>query len=210
MSKQLVIIPNFHGFYDSAHSQIIEGALESLCYDRETDEANQELAENIWEYANYPAIHNAYAKEYVENFCAGYDVNLVFNSLSSPKEYNFTNDRIYCHISQREVRRLFKIVKTYGLDIFNRVCSDTFKSRDGFISFYNHNWKEWGNVLTWDANQLSALLEAYIECEYERGVSAYSEWDIMERSICNGVIEGIIIDTSPRVLDFIYGQLAEA
>lgn len=199
-TNQLVIIP-FSGFYESVHNMHIDDAIESLCYDRDTDDVNQELLESAYDLINYHAVYKAYAEEYAQALCDNYSLNLTFESLSSPKEYNFTTDRIYCHISQKEVARLYSAVINCGQHILTKVCKDMFTSRDGFTSFYDNDWREYGKVTTWDANQLSALLEAYLIMTVDDDYT--KEYELMENARCNGLIENIILNRSPEFVEAI-------
>ncbi len=166
----LTSIP-FMGFYDSIHSSIID--------DYETQEIENinethnipcdNIANYIWRNANYRAMHRDYAAAYVDQFISklqsecDYKIKLSFESLSSPSEYNFTTDRIFCEISGSEVLRLYEAVNTPHLIT---AAKERFTSRDGFASFYDPDFTTWGNVATWDHNQLETLIAALIA---ERG-----------------------------------------
>jgi len=84
---------------------------------------------------------------------------LMFKDMSSPKEYNFQTDRIFADIPDDDVLRLFNYVNK---DALTEVCKKQFTSRSGFISFYDADWTTWGDVLTWDHNQLWTLLETIV------------------------------------------------
>jgi len=95
--------------------------------------------------------------------CAGigFDAGLEFVRLQSPREYNFSTDRILCDIPVKTISAIYKKVTFATLD---KVIKDRHSSRDGFVSFYSDSIGDWVNqgFLKWDDNQLEALLIAYM------------------------------------------------
>ena len=167
----IIAIP-FSGFYESIHSDNIETHL----YNSEfTDHAtgctnNDRLIELAQESINWRALYTDYAKEYVKQFNHEFNLNLVFDELKRPLEYNFTTDQIYCDISPIETHKLFENTKAEFIDKHARAM---FTSRSGFISFYNNDWRTWGQVFTWDHNQLYCLLLAWLEAD--QGITNWYE-----------------------------------
>ena len=156
----IIQIP-FSGFYESIHSSAIDDAINYTFTDYATGiENNDKLSERLYDSLNWRGMLTEYAKEYADTFAYRFSIELEFESLSSPREYNFTTDRIFCHISENEVLRLYDATQK---DKLNQVARDMFTSRDGFNSFYDPDPLLWGDVLEWDHNQLHALLVAYID-----------------------------------------------
>lgn len=113
------------------------------------------------------AYTNAFAKEFED--LTGIRIVLRFLELYSPKEYNFENDRILVEISIEDVETLFEEISVIEL---TETAKHLFTSYDGFMSFYDPDWRTWGPDLSdWDSNQVYALLLAFIEgqglTEYE-------------------------------------------
>ncbi len=104
-----------------------------------------------------------YAKAYVDQMSTG----LEFDSLDSPREYNFATDRIFTKIDVKNVKAMLDSVDK---ETFDRVCTEHFTSYAGFISGYDCNWEEWGNVIDWDHNQIGALLEAFLDEDIEEQI----------------------------------------
>jgi hypothetical protein len=107
---------------------------------------------------------------------------MQFESIARPREYNFTTDRIFCEISESEVMRIFNATDK---NILSQKAREAFTSRDGFISFYDSDYLTWGEVLSWDHNQLLILIDSFIN-------DSDFELYIMEDSICNGFISELI------------------
>lgn len=149
----LIRIP-FHGFYYSVHSQLTEYEINSMLNE------NSDLI-NRFQFDSYRDYMRDYAKYFVKLFSNKTGIELSFNSISSPREYNFETDKIYCNISPKQVITLYH--RTSKL-ILAKKAKDLFQSRDGFISFYPYHIDEWPNsVLQWDCNHLYCLLLAYLE-----------------------------------------------
>jgi hypothetical protein len=196
----------FHGFYESAHDAIIDDAINQACDNRETGDPFYGLKEYLSLNLNYKKVFIDYSKEYCINFGTAYEVKgLKFMELNSPREYNFTTDRIFATCSNNEFNRMLQLVKGVKLD---KVCRENLTSRDGFSSFYDPDYKTWGNWKTWDNNQCAQVVEAYaLEMGYTD--DRFTQWELMESDIGNGVISDIIErNCKPDVLQRVY-KIAE-
>ena len=195
----IVQIP-FSGFYESIHNSNIDYYLDNQVF---TDYAtgctnNDKLSYRAYDAINWPELYLDYAREYAANFAYKFNINMQFESMTSPREYNFSTDRIFCEISESEVLRLFNATCK---DTLARLAREAFTSRDGFISFYNPDFLTWGEVLSWDHNQLLILIESFInDDDYE----IY----IMDDSINNGFIDELLYKhcTDKRIFN-VHGYL---
>tara|TARA_R110002153_G_scaffold211446_1_gene364091 strand:- start:571 stop:1083 length:513 start_codon:yes stop_codon:yes gene_type:complete len=111
---------NFGGFYHSEHSETIENNIESYGYD--------------WEDVDYKKTHLNYCNAYLNKLSEELEINLTFIQLDSPREYNFTTDKIFCSISNKDFKALLDAYDTK--ELFNYIEEQS-KSRDGFSSFYS-------------------------------------------------------------------------
>lgn len=155
-----------------------------------------DLASILFDVTDYPAAYDKLARAYVDAFsqlagdglgisapeqvkfydreAKGYktrrevvsSLRLTFADMSSPREYNFTTDRIFANVPVSVVRKLWAIVKADSFDTLTRVAQERHCSRSGFISGYRSDWRDWGALADWDHNQLETLLIA--ACEVER------------------------------------------
>ena len=82
---------------------------------------------------------------------------LTYESMESPREYNFTTDALYVTVNDPAL--LYSLTDTPKL---NAVAAEFFTSRPGFHSFYSPLVDTWGELAEWDHNQLGALLTAYL------------------------------------------------
>jgi len=92
-------------------------------------------------------------------------LRLAFEEMTSPREYNFETDRLFCEIPLAVVRQLFAMSKAEGHATLANVIRRRFTSRSGFISFYDNDLAAWLEkpVRDWDHNELGTLLFACLE-----------------------------------------------
>lgn len=185
----LAVIP-FAGFYNTLHDAQLDQALEQMFTDRETGcERNEGLEMRAYGACNWAAVHREYAKYYAEAWLAEHGIAGEFESLQSPREYNFTTDRIFVKLADGEPERLLATVDRADLA---RVAAEMFTSWDGFISFYSPDVADWGDVATWDHNQMLCLLRAHADPDED-------EFDVMEFASCNGYFEEWIGEWTPGI-----------
>ena len=137
-TKTLVKIP-FSGFYNSVHDSVIDSALEyqSKCY-ADSDKANNIILD-VLNINHYNKIKEELSKVFVEGinelFWCEHDIklNLEFDSLKSPKFYNYSTDEIYCYVDNDKINELVTLLDNEN--DFIEVLKDKYQSRDGFIVF---------------------------------------------------------------------------
>tara|TARA_R110002051_G_scaffold30319_2_gene70177 strand:+ start:1016 stop:1504 length:489 start_codon:yes stop_codon:yes gene_type:complete len=121
MKKRLEFALEFGGFYHSWHSERIDNDINMFEYD--------------WEKIDFPETHNNYCKGLLESVNNELEMNLEFVELESPKEYNFTTDKIITSIPHKEFADL---KQEYINDLeFVEWINEESRSRDGFHSFYS-------------------------------------------------------------------------
>lgn len=122
-----------------------------------------DVQEVLLRYTSRSAIFKEIAEIYVEawqdliNGELDLDIALNFTVMVSPREYNFTTDRLFAEISRDDIAKIYKKV---GRQRLREKAKEMFTSRDGFCSFYSPRIEEWGPVREWDYNQLGCLMEA--------------------------------------------------
>lgn len=90
------------------------------------------------------------------------------------------------------------------------LARERFTSRDGFISFYDPDVKNWGAFNTWDVNQYGLLLAAYAQQEnYTGDFDQYAEHSLTEDFSGNGWLDNWLCDACPisnrlfRIFDYL-------
>jgi len=164
----IINIP-FAGFYGSKYSGELDHVQERFVeYEVEKNPGlNPDIPnEALWKAADYGKAFDHIARTYVDHFNQyildeyELDLDLKFESMTSPREYNFQTDRIFCEISEENVRKLRSVVSDPAL---RQAIKDRFTSCDGFISSYDNDLDDWStDLLTWDHNKLGTLLVALL------------------------------------------------
>ena len=121
---------NFGGFYDSIHSNLIDTELENIL---ETEDLEYD---QIFDYIDFKAIYLEYSKRLVEGLNDNFDLNLKFEQLIRPKEYNFSTDEILVEMSMQDYNYLF--LDTDQDELKHKITKAT-TNRDGYLAFYNYS-----------------------------------------------------------------------
>jgi hypothetical protein len=169
----------FSGFYDSQWSSILHNAIDQTAeYDAGERQAENGIpealhvdyndhADAIADATDYREGEILIAKDYVEALNdmieseLGLNLGLKFKDMESPKEYNFTTDRLFSDISQRAVKDLFRFSKKLDNHTsLETAIKENFTSYDGFSSSYSNDMEKWFEtpVTEWDHNELKMLL----------------------------------------------------
>ena len=196
----------FSGFYETSHDNITcDSIIESEQYNLHDElgaswEQVQEWAEQFISGVNWQAVHIAYCKEYVNRFEEWLKEEspltkpkLVFDEMTSPREYNFETDKIYAKIAFEDLEEMFDCVKAKELpELIKEKCT----SRSGFISFYSNDHNEWyaKPFAEWDEVELSMVFEASVihVLDGKNINEEFEAYTFMENASCNGVIDNIV------------------
>ena len=178
MKKLETTIP-FEGFYNCCISADIDHAIEldteyySELYD--LNKSEEELLSNSFLSVNNNNFYNEICKDYVsfylDNLNAklnyaypdhGFTLKGTYKCFISPREYNFETDRIFIEIEENHCIDFIKyIIKNYKKEL-EKIIKIRFKSRSGFISFYENNLESWtNNYKEWDHNQIGICFELF-------------------------------------------------
>jgi hypothetical protein len=239
MSKTefLIVEIPFSGFYESWHDQALQDEFDSIFQDdhgwiKPSLEKPRNVLDSLfhWQQARV-----AYSREYVDSLAVfiGEGIGakmdsresrekiLAFESLESPREYNFTTDRIFARIPLKLLQAIYKKTPAYVLQHWIKT---NFRNTSGFTSFYPNDLKEWdldsrllqGQGKHLDHNETGAVLACWLACrvwlgycvdllDTESGLSdmfehmdSYFGWDFMASARENGVISNIIWDSIPK------------
>lgn len=186
MTKPTMLIINlpFAGFYESKYSGELDNIEERDAEWREEEERDKfapelrltasDYAEIYFRHTDYRAAYHHIAREFVASFDMvaseelGAPLRLQFETLSSPREYNFATDRIFAYIPLAVVRRLFTISKAEKHVRLAATIKARFTSYDGFLSGYRNDLDTWlaKRLPDWDHNELGTLLTALLgDCD---------------------------------------------
>lgn len=162
---------DFPGFYESvlsdalddAETQMVEGLIDS--YDLPAEANPHTACYDASKYSiGFKAITEAYV-DWLNHVLDNTGIVLAFDSMESPREYNFTTDALFVTIND-----LALLVRRTDPAILEAVIKEQFTSRPGFISFYSNDIRDWRvkPLDKWDHNERGALITAYIRQRMEQ------------------------------------------
>lgn len=170
----------FSGFYESWHDEKTSEAVESAFnYNHETDE-DQEVPDAFYNAdINWGAIQNEYAKHYAEAFGEELGLDVKYEEMTSPREYNFTTDRIFVSVPKEQIDAIKD--KVFADKEGRKAVEERFTSRDGFWSHFSNdlNDEEWTKDVLAEC-QYGAILDAYVDMQHRDDPNNIKEWNDRE------------------------------
>jgi hypothetical protein len=182
MKATLSVNIPFAGFYDSTWSHEIDN-----CEEREVEHFIEETQEEegialelrlvdseyfdiLYKHSDYSAMHASAARKIGDAWnnlaseALGFPLAMSFEEMTSPREYNFTTDKIFMSIPRDSVAKLVRLARRDKYTKLAAMIKERHTSRSGFISFYSNNLAEWlaKPVSQWDHNELGTLIRAYV------------------------------------------------
>jgi hypothetical protein len=198
--EQFSAVLPFSGFYGSRHSEAIDD-VEQQMFSFDNGEIHNSLYEVFYSNMDYGDVYEAYAKQYVDDISHLTNIRIVFEELVSPKEYNFTTDRVFVTIDRKSLAKIIRLVKGERL---NNKAREMFTSRSGFISYYSNDVSDWGKIEEWDHNQIGCVLEAlfeYYENEENIDLEESSLENISEDSGLDNILYDCVSEKSSRAIN---------
>ncbi len=189
----------FEGFYDSFLSEGRDFVEERFAEDVVAGDTNvyedkykalsaSDVCDALYWASDYrkgtQVVARAVVDAFVERVKDEYEMalDLRFESLTHPREYNFETDKLYVHIPLEQVKALLERVRNTTL---KATIEDRFTSRSGFFSFYSNDIEDWlaKPLQEWDHNEVGTLLHALIAEDLD--------WDV---AICGRLSETNLFD----------------
>ena len=126
----------FSGFYESIYDLHIDNTIEYYLYDLEGEQLKK--AQNAFYMMDYDATRKAICEHYIQAYNQVFydqfniDLNLTFNSLTSPKFYNFETDRLFVNIDPEAFKQVINLLDD---DTIQKTLSEKYKTQSGYIVF---------------------------------------------------------------------------
>lgn len=126
----------FQGFYESIYDMHIDNTIEYYLYALEGEQL--EKAQDTFYMMEYDATRKAICKHYIKAYEQVFydefniDLNLTFNSLTSPKFYNFESDRLFVNIDHEAFKQVINLLDD---EVIQKTLSEKYKTQSGFIVF---------------------------------------------------------------------------
>ena len=172
MNKLESTIP-FDGFYESFISADIEHQIgQQIEWDSDTFDLNEDEQQILWD--SYLSVNRSYfysqiAEDYTNFYIdalnerlEGFTLKATYKFFTSPREYNFSTDRIFIEIEKNHAIDFIKyIIKNYKKELEEKI-KQRFTSRSGFISSYKNSLDLWiDDYSEWDHNQIGTCFELF-------------------------------------------------
>ena len=172
MNKLESTIP-FDGFYESFISADIDcqigQQIEWDCDIYDLNESEEEILYNNYLSVNTSYFYNEIAENYTNFYIdalnerlEGFTLKATYKFFTSPREYNFSTDRIFIEIEENHAIDFIKyIIKNYKKELEKKI-QDRFTSRSGFISSYKNSLDLWiDDYSEWDCNMIGTCFELF-------------------------------------------------
>lgn len=159
--KRIELELPFEGFYESIHDDAIDSTIDNYCHDDDGNEIDGAYDRIYESDIDWDKIRRDYCRQYIELVNGETGLHFEYLDMTSPREYNFTTDRLFCTLPTQETARIRREVEQYG-DYASEI-KERFTSRDGFWSNYSADIKhdDWQGEL--DECQWAVLLELYFK-----------------------------------------------
>lgn len=172
MKKLESTIP-FDGFYESFISADIDHQIgQQIEWDSDIYDLNEDEQQILWD--NYLSVNRSYfynqiAEDYTNFYIdelnkrlEGFTLNATYKFFTSPREYNFSTDRIFIEIEENHAIDFIKyIIKNYKKELEEKI-KQRFTSRSGFISYYKNSLDLWiDDYSEWDCNMIGTCFELF-------------------------------------------------
>jgi len=181
--NRVICFLDFPGFYESMLSHALdqehEQWIEYYCDGGEESNDDFDLSglsagqigEALFMATDYRKAYLSIAKDFAQGASAlaselpGLSDNpLTFESMDSPREYNFATDRLFVTMSETDMAALFAASKAGNHAALAKTIKIRFTSYDGFCSHYSNDLAEWLEkpLDEWDHNEVGTLLSALL------------------------------------------------
>jgi hypothetical protein len=198
----------FCGFYESDASHMIDQEIEQAFSDENGDCLN--VPEETYFKKEYcidnKAIEIELVKAYVDAYEAQYEsetgilLNATFEEMTSPREYNFSTDRVFITVPLATVKKLYAQSRKDKHVELAKVIKDQCTIYSGFISFYSNDLTDWlaKGFLAWDHNELKILLQAVLNIHNSE--ADFNMCDLLESWTCNGGLSNAVWGAIPAIV----------
>lgn len=159
--------PLFPGFYNTIFQYDGEDYdIDSYNKENETDLGYEDFE---WDYKDYDTrVSKSFVSRVEKELKQYLPIEIEFQQVSSPREYNFDNDSIYISVSL-DIDVLIELIKDRR-EAATVYFKNKYTSRSGFISFHSNDVSDWTNkeyILEKPDHRIGALLNCLCYCEID-------------------------------------------
>ena len=205
MKTYNTFLPIFDGFYNSIFDADGEDdEIQHINEEREKIGLEPITYDDCeWDYKEYNLRVSEKCVEVIEeelNDLLNIDMNITFESLQSPKYYNYSTDSINIEIEMESLDVILEYLEE-NKENFTKYIKDRYTSYDGFTSFKSNDsdlWVEDISNVEDLSHKLGAVLDFILENEEYNTIDLYNGLDGVGCYIlCTNYNELIKADKSP-------------
>jgi hypothetical protein len=181
------VLPAFKGFYGTFFDpDYIQEQTDFLFDDEQLNEIDLNDGESIEAYKKMVGEKSTEIVEYNVNKFLDTKFKFTFQEIWSPKEYNFSNDKIHIQIdfTKNDFDTLIEYVQK-NMTQFKEFLKDNFTSRSGFFSFHSNDVDVWLKeyiptiLINEESEYLGFLLEFVCQNENYDDGNLYDDMNIL-------------------------------
>jgi hypothetical protein len=138
-------LPVFPGFYCTAFEAYEDDEIHDINYQRESkDLPSISYADCTWDYDEYQNKIAEKACEFIQDNLSDFITKIEFQSVWSPREYNFRNDSVNINVilSDDNIKSIKEYLINHSED-FSTYLWEKYTSRSGFIPFHSNKLSDW-------------------------------------------------------------------
>lgn len=167
--KVQTFLPVFNGFYNTLFENLIDDATDNAI-ERHNEDNNNSLNYDNFDF-DFITLQNEICKDAVSKIEEklneiGINCTINFETLVSPREYNFSNDSINIEINFKKFSQVIEILEQ-NFDSFTQYIKDNYTSCSGFISNHSSYASDWMEDLREDteneAHKVGAVLDFILQ-----------------------------------------------
>lgn len=188
-------LPVFNGFYNTLFEPNEEEVIEEpFTYDNYT-----------FDYAGYRTDVSKECVGVIENELKhiGIDVTITYQSLYSPKEYNFTSDSINVKYKVKNPKQINDYLLA-NIEAFTAYIKRKYTSYDGFSSFWSNDAKVWLKDHLNNKKDLNHTFGAILDFIFENeGYNVSDLYDSVQGNVClNGTLNPCVQEAMDTIVEY--------
>ena len=163
--KVQTFLPVFNGFYNTLFENILDNATDNAI-EWYNEDNKKSLNYDDFDF-NFDSIMQEICKDAVSKIEEklneiGINCSIKYDTLISPREYNFSNDSINIEINFKKFSQVIEILEQ-NYDLFSQYIKEHYTSCSGFISSYSSYSSDWMEDLREDAENEAHKVGAVLD-----------------------------------------------
>ena len=177
--KVQTFLPVFNGFYNTLFVDLIDNATDNAI-EWYNEDNNTSLNYDDFNF-DFASIQREICKDAVSKIEEklneiGINCSIKYETLVSPREYNFSNDSINIEINFKKFSQVIEILEQ-NFDSFTQYIKDNYTSCSGFISSHSSYASDWMEDLREDAENEAHKVGAVLDFILQE-IEGYKDEDL--------------------------------